>query len=324
MLIRQITKNTFNEISFGNSNNKVVIATPFSIGCGFSEEYSRVCLRDSLVKSNENPLCSSLIYPMITTDNLGDLANPMSGKYYDSYLKADKIVFYLDRGFTREMSESLRFAIKNGIDFEFRVLAVGDKVQQLIKYANSLSGDESLKFITSNIQSLKELDLHIGDFGDYTRFRLDRFLDIDSVERAGFKDKYFKTEDRVFMSKLLHEKNTIPIMPEMLHHKAFKPDQALKLRVKISSWNSACDGFAVLVDGMSYSDLLTVYYDVKKGSKSIFFHSLDSSLDDKLKSIKDIGLIQDAIRSHGRIYQDTLYSSDLVVNDSKETLEFSK
>jgi hypothetical protein len=222
------------------------------------------------------------------------------------------------------MMEGFVHAIDNGIPIELRCLSKDKKVQQFIDYANSLTAnpDDALKFIMSNIEKLKDIALPVGSFGDYTRFRIDSFLDIEAIEKAGFKEKYFKIEDRIFMRKLLLETEYAPFMPEMLHHQIFKPDLAIKMRSKMSSWNQACDGFAVLVDGMTFNDLFTVYYQAKSNNKFVLFKSLDSELDAKLVDVSDIKTVDEILRSHGRINQDFGVHKDsigvLIERDCKE------
>lgn len=306
MFIRQLTKNTYNDLSFSDIDNKVIIETPYAGNIEYNSEFTKACVRDSLINHNENPQCLHLIYPKIINDEDTSERSLGLGRSFAIHKKANRKIYYLDRGFTEGMREGFVHAIDNGIPVEFRCLSKDKKVQQFIDYANSLTvnPDNALKFIVSNIERLKDIALPVGSFGDYTRFRIDSFLDIEAIEKAGFQEKYFKIEDRVFMRKLLLETEHAPLMPEMLHHQIFKPELAIKMRSKMSSWNQACDGFAVLVDGMSFNDLFTVYYQAKSNNKFVLFKSLDNELNNKLVDVSDVKSVDDILRSHGRINQD--------------------
>lgn len=327
MFIRQLTKNTYNELSFSDIDNKVIIETPYAGNIELNVEFTKACVRDSLINHNENPQCLHLIYPKIINDDEIGERNLGIDRSFAIHQKANRKVYYLDRGFTDGMKDGFLHSIASGIPVEFRCLSKDKKVQQFIRYANSLTVNpaDALKFIMSNIENLKDIALPVGTFGDYTRFRIDSFLDIEAIEKAGFKEKYFKIEDRVFMRKLLLESEYAPLMPEMLHHQIFKPELAIKMRSKISSWNQACDGFAVLVDGMSFNDLFTVYYQAKSNDKFVLFKSLDNELDHKLANVSDVKVVDQILRGHGRIEQDFGTHKDsiglLIDRDYKE--EFS-
>lgn len=302
MFVRLITRNTHNNMTFGGSN-LVVIETPYAGDVKLNNEYTKLCLRDSMINHSENPQALHLIYTKVIDDTIPEQRNIGITKSFDVHKAASKKIYYLDRGFSRGMEDGLVHAINEGVDIEFRVLTKDEKVLDFIDYANSLveSPLNALKFVKSNIEKLKEIAQPVGDKGSYTRYALDTYLDLEAINRAGYKEAYFKDEDRLFMRKLLLETNMSPILTEQMVHQLFSPTLAPRMMNKANGWNSVCDGFAVLVDGMSLSDLITVHYTAKQNGKACSYHSLDKVLDASLKSVDSASNLESIIKTHGRI-----------------------
>ncbi|MFS1426458.1 hypothetical protein LMH73_004555 [Vibrio splendidus] len=307
MFVRQITRNTHNEFNPGGSN-LVVVETPFAGDTVTNNEYTRACLRDSIINHTENPQAFHLTYTKVTDDTVPEQREIGLNKSFSIHCHAGKKVYYLDRGFSYGMELGMKHAIDNDIPVEFRVLTKDEKVCDFIEYANSIASSPSLalEFIKNNIENLKKIALPLGNDGSYTRYRIDASFELESVARTGYKESYFKDEDRLFMRKLLLETDMAPVMPEQLINQLYRPDLAGRMMNKTNGWTNACDGFAVLVDGMSLSDLITIHYTAKKHNKFCSYHSLDSVLDRTLKQVDNVSDIESIIKSHGKIRPDVM------------------
>jgi len=106
---------------------KVVIESPFAAptedGIQENVTYARMCMKDCLNRG-EAPIASHLVYtqPGILRDEvpedrkLGIEAGFVWGKC------AEKVVFYIDRGWSRGMKTALKFWKEQGIETEIRSL----------------------------------------------------------------------------------------------------------------------------------------------------------------------------------------------------------
>lgn len=99
----------------------VVIESPYSGCVAENEAYARQCMADSL-KRGESPFLSHLLYTQVLddTDEVQRNSGIQAGIAVQEY--AEKVVFYLDRGFSKGMEHGLRNVIEKQLPYEFRRL----------------------------------------------------------------------------------------------------------------------------------------------------------------------------------------------------------
>lgn len=99
----------------------VVVESPYAGDVEANVEYARRCMADSLDRG-ESPFLSHLLYTQVLDDN--DEVQRKSGIQAGINVQewAHKVVFYLDRGFSKGMEHGLRNVIDKQLEYEFRRL----------------------------------------------------------------------------------------------------------------------------------------------------------------------------------------------------------
>jgi hypothetical protein len=104
-------------------NNLVIIESPYAGDVESNLTYARKCVRDSLLRG-EDPLASHLLYTQegILNDSVPEERARGMSAGLRWYAVADKVIFYLDRGFSSGMIEALIAAKNYSVEIEFRLL----------------------------------------------------------------------------------------------------------------------------------------------------------------------------------------------------------
>lgn len=95
---------------------RVVIESPYAGDVQKNEEYARACMADSLARG-EAPIASHLLYtqPGILDDTVPEQRRLGINSGFCWGIHADLVVFYMDNGMSKGMSEAQTFYLSQGI-----------------------------------------------------------------------------------------------------------------------------------------------------------------------------------------------------------------
>ena len=100
---------------------KVIIESPYAGKTAFNVEYARLCMLDSLGKG-EAPMLSHLLYTQVLDDNLQEHRKCGIDAGFEWMKVADKVVFYIDLGYSKGMNEAYYKAEQMGKEIEERFI----------------------------------------------------------------------------------------------------------------------------------------------------------------------------------------------------------
>ena len=100
---------------------RVIIESPYAGDIYDNTQYLKRCLRDS-IDCGEAPLASHLIYPFVLREDLKDERQLGIELGYEWWAAADRIVFYMDKGWSAGMEKAASRARYLRKTIEFRTL----------------------------------------------------------------------------------------------------------------------------------------------------------------------------------------------------------
>lgn len=100
---------------------KVIIESPYAGDTYGNTQYLKRCLRDSIDRG-EAPIASHLIYPFVLREDLKDQRNLGIQLGFEWWSAADRICFYIDKGYSSGMLAAQERATRLGIPWEEREL----------------------------------------------------------------------------------------------------------------------------------------------------------------------------------------------------------
>lgn len=103
----------------------VVLETPYAGDVEGNVQYARTCLLDCLARG-EAPIASHLLYPQVLDDEvpMEREAGIAAGMAWAQ--RADRAVFYLNRGWSAGMLAALDYYVEEGIPVTLRILPGAD------------------------------------------------------------------------------------------------------------------------------------------------------------------------------------------------------
>lgn len=142
---------------------RVIVESPLGGDYQRNLEYTRLCLRHAMLQSGESPMAFHLLYPQVLCDDTDQERDLGIDQSFAWHAKAQKKVFYLDRGFSAGMAKGLEAAILHKTPIEFRSLSMDSELVSVMGKLNSIPAH---KLIVTEL-SKKLLARRGGNYGDH-------------------------------------------------------------------------------------------------------------------------------------------------------------
>lgn len=231
---------------------RVMIESPLGGDYQRNLEYARLCLRHSMLRCNEAPMAFHLLYPQALCDDTDEERSLGIEQSFHWHKKAQKKVFYLDRGFSAGMAKGLEAAIHQSTPVEFRSLSMDAELVALMESLNSTRPDRiPVMDLSKKLLARREQDFgELAQKGDISCFRKFHQGDLTILERLRSEPDVHRQflYPRVLMRDSLMHKAEAPLAMELLINQLVDSSDPISTSAISRPWELMADTVIVGVD----------------------------------------------------------------------------
>lgn len=215
-------------------------------------EYARLCMRHAILQRQEAPMAFHLLYPQSLCDDTDEERTLGIERSFSWHAKAQKKVFYLDRGFSAGMAKGLEAAIHQKTPIEFRSLSMDSELVSLIETLNSTPPTQiPVGELSKKLLARRGLDYgseaQPGDISGYRKFHQSELALLERLRTMADEHRHFLYPRVLMRDSLVHHEES-PLVMELVCNQLIESQDPIKACVFSRPWEMMADSVVVGVD----------------------------------------------------------------------------
>lgn len=233
---------------------RVSIETPNGGDIQKNKDYLRLCLRESVMSSQESPVSFIMMYSQSLNDDDDIERNAIIRSAAAWQDKVEKKVFCIDRGLSNNMILTYLDALRRGMQVELRTLCEDPAIIELVKSCNTsaLSAPDLDKLSKKLNQRKTSFLCNEQEPGDATNFRQSKHVQIGilkGISGQTLSDQHYY--ERMILRDSIMKHSEAPISFELLYGQVLLNQEINKVGFKQLTWMSEADKVVLYTTTMS-------------------------------------------------------------------------